>query len=153
MLAVREMLLPYTPFWHISEGPLKKAIPLVPDVNEFDGLLDIFSLCNVMEASNILHHKSYLKGALTVAERLQMIHGRVIARQILMWIFRNYAFEEDRSMETFYWRYLAHQLKTLCQIKHSSCFIKFCILPSSKLDSKLLSLMILLFPSPSRLSL
>ena len=73
-----------------------------------------------MEASNILHHKSYLKGALTVAERLQMIHGRVIARQILMWIFRNYAFEEDRSMETFYWRYLAHQLKTLCQIKHQA---------------------------------
>ena len=40
----------------------------------------------------------------------------------------------------------------VCHV-HSSCFIKFCILPSSELDSELLSLMIFLFPSPSRLSL
>jgi hypothetical protein len=96
-----------------------KPIPHVPNINEFDGLLDIFSICNIMEASNILHHKTYLTGksGLTVDQRLRMIHGRVKARQILAWIFANYGFEGDTSMETFYWRYLAHQLKTLFQIK------------------------------------
>ena len=96
-----------------------KAIPHVPNINEFNGLLDIFSVCNIMEASNIIHHKSYLQSLsrLTVGERLQMIHGRVMARRILVWIFANYAFEEDISIQTFYWRYLAHQLKTLCQVK------------------------------------
>jgi hypothetical protein len=46
-----------------------------------------------------------------------MIHGCVKAHQILAWIFANYGFEGDTSMETFYWWYLAHQLKTLFRIK------------------------------------
>lgn len=96
-----------------------KPIPHVPYVGDFDGLLDIFTICNIMEASNILHHKTYRPGmtGLTVDDRLQMIHGRIRARQILAWVFANYAFEGDVSMEMFYWRYLAHQLKTLCQSK------------------------------------
>jgi hypothetical protein len=96
-----------------------KPIPHLPYVGEFDGLLDIFTICNIMEASNILHYKTYRRGTegLTAADRRRMIHGRITARQILTWIFSNYAFEGDVSMEVFYWRYLAHQLKTLCQIK------------------------------------
>jgi hypothetical protein len=96
-----------------------KPIPHVPYVGDFDGLLDVFSVCNIMEASNILHHKSYHAGTkgLTADDRMQMIHGRIRARQILAWVFTNYAFEGDILIETFYWRYLAHQLKTLTQIK------------------------------------
>ena len=96
-----------------------KPIPHLLYVGKFDGLLDIFTICNIMEASNILHYKTYRRGTegLTAADRRRMIHGRITARQILTWIFSNYAFEGDVSMEVFYWRYLAHQLKTLCQIK------------------------------------
>jgi hypothetical protein len=82
-----------------------KPIPHVPYVGDFDGLLDVFSVCNIMEASNILHHKSYRAGTkgLTADDRMEMIHGHIRARQILAWVFTNYAFEGNVSIETFYW--------------------------------------------------
>jgi hypothetical protein len=46
-----------------------------------------------------------------------MISARIRARKILSWVFRNYQIEAEFSLRQFYWRYLAHQMKTLCVIK------------------------------------
>jgi hypothetical protein len=87
--------------------------PHVPDVNTFDGIVDVFSLANIMELSNVIHHRTYMPGGLSVQERLDMIHGRARARQIVQWIVHTYRFEGDFSLSEFYWLYLAHQAKTL----------------------------------------
>ncbi|KAF8803030.1 hypothetical protein BYT27DRAFT_7003283, partial [Phlegmacium glaucopus] len=39
--------------------PLESAVPHVPDVSTFDGIHDLFSLCNLVEMANILHPETY----------------------------------------------------------------------------------------------
>jgi hypothetical protein len=45
----------------------------VPKLNTADGVMDLFSLLNVIELSNILHPLSYAASSLRLKERLQMI--------------------------------------------------------------------------------
>lgn len=85
----------------------------VPNVSTFEGLHDLFSLLNILELSNILHFKTYTKTGLTGAERKEMIRGRLKAREIVRWVLRNYLFEGEHSIESFYWSYLAYQTHAL----------------------------------------
>ena len=52
--------------------------------------MDLFSLLNVIELSNILHPLSYAPSSLWLKERLQMIHACKLARIILRWFWCNY---------------------------------------------------------------
>ena len=101
---------------HSLTGPLESHNPHVPDVSKFDGMLDLFSLCNLVEMANILHPMSYDGGGLSVSERLGMIRGRAISRAIVAWVISNYEVE-DMSTETFYWNYLAYQARAICYAK------------------------------------
>jgi hypothetical protein len=62
----------------------------VPKLNTADGVVDLFSLLNVIELSNILHPLSYTTSGLQLKERLQMIHARKLGRIILRWFWCNY---------------------------------------------------------------
>jgi hypothetical protein len=59
-----------------------------------------------------------MAGGLQATERMEMIQGRVWARELLVWIFDRYEMEGPTTLREIYWKYLAHQLKTLCQAKH-----------------------------------
>jgi hypothetical protein len=48
----------------------------VPKLNTADSIMDLFSLLNVIELSNILHPLSYATSSLRLKERLQMIYAR-----------------------------------------------------------------------------
>jgi hypothetical protein len=62
----------------------------VPKLNTTDGVMDLFSLLNVIELSNILHPLSYAVSSLRLKERLQMIYAHKLARIILRWFWCNY---------------------------------------------------------------
>jgi hypothetical protein len=97
-------------------GPLESPVPHVPDVSTFDGIHDLFSLCNIVEMANIVHPDTYSDEGLPASERLEMIRGRSLSRAIVSWVISNYETEEV-SMESFYWKYLAYQARAVCCAK------------------------------------
>lgn len=58
----------------------------VPDIFTFDGLLDVYSICNLMELGNVVHYQTYTEDGLGALERQKMIEGRVTARHICRWL-------------------------------------------------------------------
>ena len=98
------------------KGPLETPVPQVPDVSNFNGLQDLFSLCNIVEMANILHPESYSDEGLRVSVRQDMISGRALSRAIVAWVISNYDIEVV-STETFYWNYLAYQAHAVCFAK------------------------------------
>jgi hypothetical protein len=98
------------------KGPLELPVPHVPDVSNFNGMLDLFSLCNIIEMANILHPDSYSEEGLRVSVRQDMIGGRALSRAIVLWVISNYDIEVV-SAETFYWTYLAYQARAVCFAK------------------------------------
>jgi hypothetical protein len=79
--------------------------------------LDLLNLCNLLETSNILHHDSYTNVGLQARERLDMIQGRVWAREVLGWLFDNYDLEGGISLRRIYWINLSRQMRSLCLAK------------------------------------
>jgi hypothetical protein len=82
---------------HTVEGRFQPSSDLptptsghVPKLNTADGIMDLFSLLNVIELSNILHPLSYAASSLRLKERLQMIYACKLARIILWWFWCNY---------------------------------------------------------------
>ena len=102
---------------YVAGPTLLEEYPHVPNFTMGVGLVGLLSLCNLLEASNILHHGTYMAGGLPAAERLDMIQGRVWAREILVWLFEHYEIEGTSTLRSTYWEYLAHQLNTLCHAK------------------------------------
>lgn len=94
-------------------GPIKTRVAHVPDVRTFDGILDLFSLCNILEMSNIIHFQTYLSPGLSVTERMGMIQGRKRTREVLGWLFNNYGLDGDLSLREVFWKYLTIQLEAL----------------------------------------
>jgi hypothetical protein len=86
-------------------------------VSQFDGLQDLFSVLNLIELSNILHFATYSSDGLPASEQKDMIHGRLKAREIVIWVIKNYKFEDLYDIETFYWSYLAYQARALYESK------------------------------------
>ena len=100
-----------TPYF---KGPLEFPHPQVPVVSSFNGMQDLFSLCNIIEMANILHPESYSDEGLHVSVRQDMIHGQALSRAIVAWVISNYDVEVV-STETFYWSYLAYQARAVCE--------------------------------------
>lgn len=88
----------------------------MPDPSTFDGIHDLFSLCNIVEMANILHPESYQPKGLGISQRQDMIRGRVLSRAIIAWVIGNYEIEHV-STDTFYWSYLAYQARAICHAK------------------------------------
>jgi hypothetical protein len=97
----------------------------VPKLNTADGVMDLFSLLNVIELSNILHPLSYAASSLRLKERLQMIYARKLARIILWWFWCNYDVYEIqkgarqivKDGQHFYNESLGRQAKALVAYK------------------------------------
>jgi hypothetical protein len=97
----------------------------LPKLNTADGVMDLFSLLNVIELSNILHTLSYTASSLRLKERLQMIHARKLARIILRWFWCNYDIYQVqkgtrkivKDGQHFYNESLGRQTKALVEYK------------------------------------
>lgn len=61
----------------------------IPDIFTFDGLLDVLSLCNLMELGNVIHYKTYTTEGMGSSERRRMIMGRIISHQVREWLAAN----------------------------------------------------------------
>lgn len=79
---------------YVVVGPAGKTIAPkykgnIPDIFTFDGLLDVLSLCNLMDLGNIIHYKTYTAEGMSSSERRRMITGRVKAREVRDWLAAN----------------------------------------------------------------
>jgi hypothetical protein len=117
ILLVHLSLLFMHPSFNTQLGPLTAKIAHVPDVSSFDGLYDLFTVCNLVELSNAVNPQTYTLHGLDFAERYDMIQARKKTREIVAWVFRNYELEGGASIESFYWHYLAHQARAICSGK------------------------------------
>jgi hypothetical protein len=97
-----------------AAGPMKAQVAHVPHVSSFDGLHDLFTICNIVEFSNAVHPRTYTVQGVDPAERYDMIQARKKSREIVAWIFRNYELVGETTIEWFYWRYLAQQARAIC---------------------------------------
>jgi hypothetical protein len=93
----------------------------VPDIKTFEGLLDVLSLCNLMELANIINPKMYGGNSLN-RERHAMIYGRGIARNLIETIFSVYELVDENNKAVnpksqLIHPYLAQQAKCLLAYK------------------------------------
>lgn len=114
---------------YVVDGPAGKAISPVhkgniPDIFTFDGLLDVFSLCNLMEMGNIIHYKTYTEKGMTLLERRRMIKGRVFSRRVRGWLAANIEiYHPDNHLspasleQDVFYPYLASQVAALVSYK------------------------------------
>lgn len=96
----------------------------IPNIFTFNGLLDIYSLCNVMELGNIIHFRTYTNSGLGELERKKMIEGRIISRQIRQWLACKAELHDSQkepsllSLEDdLFYPYLASQASALVNYK------------------------------------
>lgn len=81
-------------------------------------MLDLLTLCNIIEMGNILTPKLYTDKDKCNRERHELIEARRISRSVVDWLFDHYQLSLNgslvpKSRQTLYWPYLAHQAKTL----------------------------------------
>ncbi|KAF8066069.1 hypothetical protein FPV67DRAFT_1359440, partial [Lyophyllum atratum] len=62
----------------------------LPDMNTFDGLLDLLCLCNFFEMQSVLSDWMYKASHHRTAERKRHVRNRALARQVVQWVFSNY---------------------------------------------------------------
>jgi hypothetical protein len=97
----------------------------VPKLNTTNSIIDLFSLLNVIELSNILHPLSYTTSSLWLKKRLQIIYAHKLTRIILWWFWCNYdiykiqkgAQQIIKDGQHFYNKSLGHQTKALVAYK------------------------------------
>lgn len=93
----------------------------IPDITTFSGILDVLSICNIMELANIINSKMY-GDEIQHRERHEMILGREIARNLIALIFSHYELVDDSGrvidpMSRLVQAYLAQQAKCLLVYK------------------------------------
>ncbi|KAF8803055.1 hypothetical protein BYT27DRAFT_7110753, partial [Phlegmacium glaucopus] len=103
-------------FTHSARPPPTTRAHL-PDVATFEGVLDLFSFCNILELSNVTHPGSYGLPGLGVSERLEMIRGHAASRAIVEWVITHYEFAQSKDLGKFYYDYLAYQTRSLVNSK------------------------------------
>ena len=95
----------------------------MPDLSTFSGILDLVSLCCLLELGNVLNEWSYTGGG--EKERRRLMYTRQRARKLIHWTFDQWQLldEQDNpinAMEQFFWPYLAQQARTLLAYKRSA---------------------------------
>jgi hypothetical protein len=88
--------------------------PHVQNITEFSGIVDIFSLANIVEISEILHPQAYDPMGLPMEERLLIIEGRRQSRQLVECILTRYSLDNQTiTLFRFYWDFLRHQTRAI----------------------------------------
>jgi len=85
---------------------------------KFDGILDLLSLCNVMELGNVLSKATYQVGGMPSYQRHQLIQARLLCRKLVGWLGSTFEFiSNDGQTADFksdiHMFYLARQAKAL----------------------------------------
>jgi hypothetical protein len=95
----------------------------LPDLSTFEGILDLATLCCLMELGNVLSNWAYDPKA-AEGERHRLMGARKRARSLLVWVFDHYKLlnngQEVKPMEDFYWRYLAQLAKVIVFYKSNA---------------------------------
>jgi len=95
----------------------------LPNIMEFEGVLDLFSLCNAIELLNVTYFHTYGPQGIATRERLQFIHARSKARSLIEWFWAHFDLVKEtsrrvsNSQDQVYWKYLAQQTKALVHYK------------------------------------
>lgn len=97
--------------------------PHVPNVSTFDGVLDLFLLCIVMELGNLITPAAYRKEVQPdMHDLVSTIHARGLARDLVDWWENYYQFidadgEESLTGSQFLDQLFLHQVQTLIVYK------------------------------------
>src|ERR1700709_817200 len=117
--AARYLLRRILMYWYreLSESGQADGAPLyTPDLSTFDGVLDLFSLCNLAELMNLTYEATYDQTILDV-ERVEFIEGRRIARRLVYWFSETHELHRNGAqvdiMSEIYWPYLLAQVSAL----------------------------------------
>lgn len=92
--------------------------PHLPNLEHFEGVLDLFALCTIMELMNVLHPGTYQENGLSRLERDECAVARGKCRDILQWFFARYVLFDDKNDSpvdgpAIYWEYLARHVQIL----------------------------------------
>ena len=95
----------------------------VPNLSTFDGILDLVSLCCLMELGNVLNEWSYTGGK--EKERRRLMYARKRGRKLIHWLFDQWELLDDQNkpidaFKEFYWPFLAQQARALVFYKQSA---------------------------------
>lgn len=134
--ASRELLRRFLYFYHkaflsdyVVDGPAGKAMSpdykgIIPDIFTFDGLLDVLSLCNLMELGNVIHHETYTEDGMKPSEMQRMIRGRAFSQLLRSWLEANIEIHHPQELPSLrsldkdlFYPYLASQAVALLHYK------------------------------------
>ncbi|KAG2003769.1 hypothetical protein CC2G_004347 [Coprinopsis cinerea AmutBmut pab1-1] len=85
------------------------------DVSTVDGVLDMLSVCNIMELANVLSYETYLRGGVSDFQRQQFIEARRLCRRMVAIVNSRLQFTDGKGRELdlhgdIWMRYLAIQV-------------------------------------------
>jgi hypothetical protein len=88
-------------------------------------MLDLLTLCNIVEMGNIITPTLYTDKDKCNRERHELIEARKVSRTTVDWLFDHYQLSLNgslvpKSRQVLYWPYLAHQAKTLLWFKEQT---------------------------------
>ena len=90
----------------------------LPDLEQFEGVLDLFALSAIVELMNVLHPGTYRGNGLSRLERDECAVARGKCRDILKWFFAHHDLVDARNNSivdgpAIYAEYLARHVQTL----------------------------------------
>ena len=98
-----------------SEHKRSTAQPHIPDISTFEGALDLFMLCIVMELGDLVNPLAYRKKKYhherdRDRERLSTIHARGLSRDLVAWWHANYEFFKPGNYSVVHGKDLFNEL-------------------------------------------
>jgi hypothetical protein len=93
--------------------------PHVPDVSTFEGTIDLFLLCVVMELGDLINPRAYRRETYPGRhDLLSTIYARGLARELLDWWHAHYRFVSEDGVERvtgweLFQQLLLHEVRTL----------------------------------------
>src|SRR6202789_1792955 len=114
---------------HGSKLTAPHNTPHIPDVSTFEGLLDLFMLCIVMELGDLInpvaYKKKYHHNRDRDLDRLCTIHARGLSRDLRSWWHAHYMlFDPQKKMlldsEVIFWQLLCQHIRALISYKRAA---------------------------------
>ncbi|TFK59143.1 hypothetical protein BDN72DRAFT_966149 [Pluteus cervinus] len=114
----------FTQYYLDKQDHIPLDIGHTPDITQWEGMLDVLMVINLVELIYITHHRAYTKEGFMALERDQMIIARKFARELREWIWRHYTLKDttgkQANAQEVYWDFLARQCRGLISLKSSA---------------------------------
>ncbi|TFK62187.1 hypothetical protein BDN72DRAFT_863022 [Pluteus cervinus] len=114
----------FTTFYLSNPTRLSSDLQHLPNIQSFDGMIDLLMLLNLCELSNVLHFRTYRANvsALSPLQLDRMIEARRRARLLRNWLWRHFELRDKDKLvlnaQTLYWDLLAGQCRALVFHNH-----------------------------------